>query len=66
MSSVSILRSATALPGRASSRGPRTRTRPQQLAHVQVAGVEGQRDQGDVEAARAQPLEEAPVRSPRR
>jgi len=31
----------------------------EQLAHVQVAGVEGQRDQRDVEASRAQPLEQA-------
>ena len=31
---------------------------PEQLAHVQVAGIEGERDQGDVEAARAQPLEQ--------
>ena len=31
----------------------------EQLAHVQVAGIEGQRDQRDVEPARAQPLEQA-------
>ena len=60
MSPVSILRSATSFcPDRGIGLARHERELVlEQLAHVQVAGVEGQRDQRDVEAARAQPLEQ--------
>jgi hypothetical protein len=60
MSPVSIFRSATPLcPARAIGFARHQReVVPEELAQVQVAGVEGERDQRDVEAARAQPLEQ--------